>query len=472
MEILHVSAECYPVAKVGGLGDVVGALPKYQQQQGCIAKVVMPCYRTRFLIEHEFELVHQGGLWLGPTWYHFNVIREKHNLLGFDLYLLEIPGLIEGDQVYGCFNDLERFTAFQIGVMEWLNSWRHHPDVMHCHDHHAGLIPFMMNYCYKYDYLRQIPTVFTIHNAQYQGQFGWDKAYYLPAYDPWKAGMLDWNHLINPLAAAVKCSWKITTVSPHYLEELCISAGGLEALFRQERHKAVGILNGIDTQTWDPQTDARIVHTYDAHTVKEGKLANKMELCRRFQIDETKPLFVFIGRLVYEKGADLLPDAVARSLYESQYGMNFILLGSGDPHIEWLLRQAEAHHSDHCKAYIGYDETLSHQLYAAADFLLMPSRIEPCGLNQMYAMRYGTVPIVRAVGGLYDTVIDIGDPGGYGIRFLQPSVWDITHAISRAMHLYQQSDDLLDLQQRIMQLDFSWDKSAQEYLHLYAQLKP
>src|SRR5690242_20784242 len=143
MEIIHISAECYPVAKVGGLGDVVGALPKYEQQSGHIVKVVMPRYRTSFFEENEFDLVHQGGVWLGSDWHHFNVWKESANSLGFDLYLVDVPGLLDTQAVYGYFNDSERFTAFQVAVLDWLNAWKHRPDIIHCHDHHSGLVPFI-----------------------------------------------------------------------------------------------------------------------------------------------------------------------------------------------------------------------------------------------------------------------------------------------------------------------------------------
>ncbi len=180
MEILHVSAECYPVAKAGGLGDVVGALPKYLNQQGQIAKVVLPMYRTRFLYTHQWEVVHKGGSQLGNWWFEFTVIREQTNELGFDLYLVDINGLLDREKIYGYDDDTERFTAFQIAVLDWVSAWQDKPDVIHAHDHHAALIPFMMKYCYKYQSLKNIPSVLTIHNAQYQGWMGWDKGGYLP----------------------------------------------------------------------------------------------------------------------------------------------------------------------------------------------------------------------------------------------------------------------------------------------------
>jgi starch synthase len=470
MEIIHVSAECYPVAKVGGLGDVLGALPKYEQLSGHIVKVVIPCYHTPFVEENTFELVHQEGVWLGNTWRHFNVLKEKTNKLGFDLYLVDIPGLLDQEAIYGHFNDNERFTAFQVATLDWINAWQDKPDLIHCHDHHTGLIPFMMTQCFKYDALRHIPTVFTIHNAQYQGQMGWDRMHWLPAFDPWKAGMIDWDHLINPMAAAVKSAWAVTTVSPGYMEELMWSANGLESLFRQEAAKCRGILNGIDTAVWDPATDSMLSEHYSVRNFITGKRKNKEQICALFHMDPGKPLFSFIGRLVNDKGADLLPDIITQSVEDTQGNASFLVLGSGDSHLEWRLEEMKTRLNSEYNNFIGYDEQLSHLIYAGSDFLLMPSRVEPCGLNQMYALRYGTMPMVRSTGGLKDTIVDFGDPGGYGIRFLQPSVWDVCYSVGRAMELYQDTKKLNGLKRKMMKLDFSWDKSAQQYIDLYLSL--
>jgi starch synthase len=470
MEILHVSAECYPIAKVGGLADVVGALPKYQTQAGCVAKVVMPAYKTRFFATHEFELVHQGGTWLGHDWYHVNVWKEENNTLGFDLYLLDIPGLLDKEGVYGHWNDTERFLAFQVGVLDWLNEWQHHPDVIHCHDHHTGLIPFMVSYAHKYERLRNIATVLTIHNAQYQGQFGWDQLYRLPGFDLWKAGLLGWEGAVNPLAAAIKCAWRFTTVSPSYLEELFTSANGLEILLSSERNKGVGILNGIDTVVWDPATDPMLPVNYNELTFLKAKEEIKQQLCEEFGLDPALPLVSFIGRLVADKGGDLLPEIIGRSIFEQQNKVNFLVLGSGDPHVEWSLQQAKSFTGNNFNVQFGYNEGLAHRIYAGSDFLLMPSRVEPCGLNQMYALRYGTIPIVRSTGGLKDTVTDFGDPGGFGIRFLQPAAWDACSAIARSVVLYNNNSLFQEIREYCMQIDHSWDSAAAEYLKLYNSL--
>jgi starch synthase len=471
MEIIHVSAECYPVAKAGGLGDVAGALPKYQTNLGHIVKLVMPMYRTKFLYENSWELVHQGGQYLGPHWFHYNVIKEKTNKLGFDLYLIDIHGLLDREKVYGYDDDTERFLSFQIAVCDWINKWQNKPNIIHCHDHHTGLIPFMIKYCYEFSLMAGIPSVFTIHNAEYQGWIGWNRKNLIPVFDDWKGGMLEWKNTINPLASAVKCAWTVTTVSPSYMDELRYSANGLENLFQYETGKCVGILNGIDTTVWNPATDMFIYKNYDERTVKEGKKKNKKEICAQFGLDADKPLFTFIGRLVGEKAADILPDAIRDCVYQFEGNASFLVLGSGEPHIEARLDDLKTQIGGYYNNYIGYNESLSHQIYAGADFLLMPSRVEPCGLNQMYALRYGTVPMVRSTGGLKDTVKDFGDWQGYGIRFNYANVQDITHAVGRAIDLYFNKKDLYNwMRSYMMQIDNSWDRSAKEYIQLYESL--
>jgi starch synthase len=472
MEIIHVSAECYPVAKAGGLGDVVGALPKYQNDLGHIAKVVMPMYRTKFLYQNEWELVHEGGQQLGQHWFKYAVIREQTNKLGFDLYLIDINGLLDREKIYGYDDDTERFLAFQIAVCDWLSKWHKKPDIIHCHDHHTGLTPFMMQYCFDFSSLARVPSVFTIHNAEYQGWMGWDRQHLLPPYDSWKWGLLDWNNTINPLACAVKCAWKVTTVSPSYMGELRHAANGIESLMQYEMGKSVGILNGIDAEVWNPQNDNLIIKNYDEYLVKEGKRKNKKELTGLFGLDEEKPLIVFIGRLVGEKAADILPDAIRNSIYHFRGNANFLVLGSGDPTVENRLEEVKHQLNGYVNTYIGYNEALSHLMYAGADFLLMPSRVEPCGLNQMYALRYGTVPMVRSTGGLKDTVKDFGDWQGYGIRFNHADVNDITYSVGRAIDLYTNKPDLYNwMRSYMMGINHSWDESAKDYIKLYESIR-
>ena len=471
MEIIHVSAECYPMAKVGGLADVVGALPKYQQSQGHIAKVVMPMYRTKFLYDNEWEVVHKGNFSMGKMNLDFTVIKEKENKLGFDLYLVDINNLLDREKVYGYDDDTERFTAFQIAVLEWINKWEHLPDVIHVHDHHAALIPFMMQQCFAYGNLKKVPTVLTIHNAQYQGWMGWEKAAYLPAWNTWKWGILDWNNIVNPLACGIKCADAVNTVSPGYMQELMEEANGLETLFQAENFKCSGIINGIDYKVWNPHTDTYILDNFSVKDYTEGKALNKKKLCDDFELDKTLPLFVFIGRLVQEKAADLLPEAINSALKLYAGKLNFLILGSGEPAVENALIALQNKFVGYYNSQITYNEKLSHLMYAGADFLLMPSRVEPCGLNQLYAMRYGTVPVVRRTGGLKDTVIDIDEENGYGLCFDYASLIDIDISIQRALELYADKKKMKEIRKRMMEIDNSWVASAQQYLNLYTSVQ-
>ena len=471
MEIIHVSAECYPVAKAGGLADVVGALPKYQQRAGHIAKVVMPMHRTKFLYDNEWVVDHKGHFAMGSREFDYTIIKEKTNKLGFDLYCVDIYGLLDRENIYNYDDDTERFTAFQIAVVDWLSNWEHLPDMVHVHDHHAALIPFMMQNCFAYRHMTAIPTVLTIHNGQYQGWMSWDKGNYLPGWDSWQWGLLDWNKMINPLACGIKCAHWVTTVSPSYMQELMFNANGLEKLFEYEKGKCVGILNGIDNEVWNPATDTYILDNFSVKDVEAGKLLNKKKLCKDFKLDIAKPLIVYIGRLVEEKAADLLPQAISDAIYQLNNEMNFLILGSGDSAVEAQLEGMKSSFVGYYNSQIGYNEKLAHQMYAGADFILMPSRVEPCGLNQMYAMRYGTVPVVRSIGGLKDTVTDLGEPNGFGIRFNNATVWDIVYSIHRAVKLYDDKEKLPAIREQMMQIDNSWEVSAKKYINLYASLQ-
>ncbi|MEY2870037.1 MAG: hypothetical protein RIR01_2540 [Bacteroidota bacterium] len=466
MEIFHISAECYPVAKVGGLADVVGALPKYQSKAGHELRVVMPCYETKFRNENDFECVHWGTVKLGSFNFPFSVLKETTDKLGFELYLIEIPELFDRKDVYGYEDDIERFVAFQIATLDWIIGRASMPDVINCHDHHTGLIPFMMQYCHKYHKLLSTPSMITIHNGLYQGQFNFDKLHYLPEFDLTHVKILEWSHCINSLAVGVKCASAVTTVSPSYLDEINQSANGLESLFNLVRYKSKGILNGIDTQVWDPAKDKMLEKNYSIQNFEKGKQENKEILCGLFNLDPTKPLFSFIGRLWDEKGGDLLPQASALALSENYKNINILILGSGNVNIENQLNSLLVDYKGNYNTFIGYNEELAHLIYAGADFLLMPSRVEPCGLNQMYSLRYGTIPIVRRTGGLQDTVVDFGDDGN-GICHNQASVGDICYSIQRAVNLYKEKEHLNKIIKLGMSIDHSWEKASQEYIDMY-----
>jgi len=467
MRIMHVSAECYPIAKVGGLADVVGALPKYQNEIGAKSSVVMPFYNNKFTQANKFTSIYQSKVRLGNEELKFDILKVKGSVLEFDIFFIHIENLLYTTEVY-TENDTNRFLAFQIAALDWMLTLTEKPKVIHCHDHHTGLIPFMAQESYKYETLNKIPVITTIHNGQYQGWMPYDNIYKIPMFNIEKVGLLLWNGMVNSLAAAIKCAWRITTVSPSYMEELKYNANGLEALLASESAKAIGILNGIDSKVWNPETDTYIVKNYKKTTVESGKKANKKWLCSQFNLDESKPLFAFIGRLVGEKGADLLPYAIDYALRDKE--ISVLVLGSGFKQTESQLLDLIPRHNGNYNAYIGYDEKLSHIIYAGADFLLMPSRVEPCGLNQMYSLRYGTVPVVRRIGGLKDTVIDIGD-NGFGICHNEVSVNDIVVSIHRGKEFYDNKKKFKTNRKRMMSIDHSWKVSAKAYINLYKSIK-
>lgn len=469
MKVFHLSVECYPIAKVGGLADVVGALPKYQTKLGIAAAVVMPWYDRPFVRNHTFTTVHEGSFYQGSEHMDYAVYKETSDILGFELYLIKIPGKLDREEVYGYPDEGEQCIAFQHAVLSWFKDQAIVPDVVHCHDHHVGLLPFLMKYSTAYNFLAGVNTVATVHNGQYQGWMHWSKAILLPEFDSWKWGLLDWDGVINPLAALIKCCDAYTTVSAGYLEELYAHANGLQDLFYSERDKSHGIVNGIDWDIWNPETDYSLVENYNTTGAFAGKLKNKQALAKQYKINADLPLLVFIGRFAAEKGADLLPDIIFHLSENYQDRLSIFILGAGDPVIQSRVNTLVDEKIENFDVFFGYDENLAHWLYASADFLLMPSRVEPCGLNQLYAMKYGTLPIVHRVGGLKDTVIDFAQDG-YGVGFDKLDIAEISQAIVRALELYQNRVQFEDNQQKIMRLDFSWDKSAAKYISLYNQL--
>lgn len=466
MKIFNLSMECYPVAKVGGLADVVGALPKYLNKiEGVEASVIMPWYNKPFVHNHEFEVVFDGRIHQSVHMFQVQVMKEKSQSLGFDLYLVKIPGLLDRDNPYGYWDESQQFLAFQHGVLHWLSAMQIRPDILHCHDYHTGLVPFMIENCPEFNFLKGVKTIGTIHNGEYQGQMRWDMANYMPWFYGEQWGLLDWAGYINPLATMIKCCHAFNAVSDGYMHELFQSFRGLESLVQQEGAKAYGIINGIDTEVWDPKTDAFLDFNFTKENAFEGKRKNKKSLCEEYGLNPDLPLFSFIGRFAGEKGADLLPEIVRKSIQETNGSLNIIILGSGEKYIENHLAELSSTFSNFALD-LGYKEHLSHKIYASSDFLLMPSRVEPCGLNQMYAMRYGTIPIVRYIGGLRDTVEDIST-GGSGINFGSATANDTVAAMHRALHIYHEAGLMEKLVQSNMNFNFSWENSAQKYLELY-----
>jgi starch synthase len=475
MKVLHVAAECYPAAKVGGLGDVVGALPKYQNKAGISAAVIIPRYKLPWIEKQLYENIYEGLIRLNEVYVPFAIHRVMNDELGFEFFLCNVPGFFDRPGIYtdpqsgyGFSDETERYLLFQQAVLQWLIVENINIELIHCHDHHTALIPFMLKHCPEFESLSWLPSVLTIHNGVYHGSFSWEKFHLLPYFHSEAYGLLEWAGVVNPLACGIKCCWAFTTVSPGYLNELTQNANGIEWLIRNEWPKAHGIINGIDKDVWNPATDPLIAYRLDDN-LNHFKEKNKRALTSKFSINPDKPLFTFIGRLVAEKGADILPSLIELCMHHG-IDAQFVVLGTGDPDVRDRLLHLKYHFSHYFDTSIEYNEALSHQLYAGSDFLLMPSRVEPCGLNQLYAYRYATVPIVRSVGGLADTVRDIGEEGGTGIRFNQFTIEDALIAVGRAIELYRNPTHFQNIRQRIVQLDFSWEKSVAKYSEIYNKL--
>lgn len=466
MKILHFTTECYPVAKTGGLGDVLGALPKYlNNEEDTEAMVVMPYVHNDYVINHQFDVDFEFVMPHSNNHLKVQILKSKD--IDFPLYLVSIEGFNHRQDVYGYHDDPYFFVAFQTAALIWVHQWKFLPDIIHCHDFHTGFVPFMMKYAHQFHRFRDIPSIFTIHNGEYQGQTSWEVVSSFPWFDHEYRTLLEWNESVNAMAAAIKCAWKVTTVSPQYMVELKKSDHELAPLLRYEDAKCSGILNGIDNDEWNPATDKNLSYNYSVRNLVGGKLKNKTEVCELFGFNPSYPLITFIGRLVEQKGADVLSDAIWRSINEVGDNINFLIIGSGNQELSDGLNKMKEDTKGLFNCYIGYNEQLARKAYAASDFLVMPSRFEPSGLNQFYAFRYGTVPIVRTVGGLLNSVTDINDEGGNGIRFINISSDDLLHAFGRAQELYNNKKKFLIIKRFIMKQDFSWNKSAKKYINLY-----
>ncbi len=470
-KVLHISTECYPAAKAGGMGDVVGALPIYLKDQDIKASVIIPKYKTNWIRSQIFETLQFGTFQMGDQTIKYGIQKLLKKKLPFHLYVVDIPGLFDRESIYlaedghGYKDEAERFIGFQRAVLSWLCHDSPTFDILHCHDHMTGLIPFFVKHCAAYSPLKKKPVCFTIHNGQYRGVFPWSQRKLLPGFDERFNGLLDWDGQINSLATAIKSAWRVNTVSPNYMQELMNQPDTLRQLYQSESKKCSGIINGIDNDLWDPSTDSYLETHLDGDNWKEFKSESKSKLCREFGLSSSKALIGYIGRMAPQKGADILTSAtIDTKKQELEY--NLFVLGSGDKDIEHSMKVLEDQYGDEVRVIIAYDEKLARRIYAASDFLAMPSRFEPCGLNQMYAMRYGSIPIVSHVGGLVDTVPDIKDDGN-GIVFDVDDPNGCADAFYRAMNLYSDQKKFKKLRDKVTEEDFSWDKSAKKYKKLY-----
>lgn len=471
--IMHCTPEVVPYSKTGGLADVSSALPQALTRLGHSVSVVTPLYAC---VDRERHNVRPTGksfeVTLGGRTERFDVF-ESELPAGTHVFLLwneqffsrpELYGTREGDYP----DNHLRFAFFSAAVFRLLRGSRVCPSIMHCHDWQTGLIP-AFNHLYHLDLCG---TVFTIHNIAYQGTFPADVVPQVGL--PWEVfnpEQVEFYGKLNFLKAGIVFADRITTVSPRYAREIMQPefGYGLDGLLRKRADRVVGILNGVDYSLWNPTTDPYLPQRYSADDMT-GKLVCKKALIREMGLEANGgPIFGTVGRLAAQKGFDLIAEITDDLI---ALGASLVVLGRGDAFVEEMLKAAASKYPGRVGLRIAFDERLAHLIEAGSDFFLMPSRFEPCGLNQMYSLKYGTVPVVHAVGGLDDTVVDIADDpkNGTGIKFRVFSREALLEAVARAVALYQDRAEMEAVQRRGMAQDFSWAMAAKAYEQLYFQV--
>lgn len=475
MKVLFAVSECIPFVKSGGLADVAGSLPKELKKLGTDVRVMLPKYGTiSDDLKSRFKKIAEFSVQVG--WRNQYCGIEEGIVDGITYYLVDNEYYFKRDRLYGHYDDGERFAYFSRAVLESLAHLKFIPNVIHCHDWHTAMVPFLLkvDYQYRNSQYGRIRSVFTIHNLQFQGIYDKDVISDLLGLDDryFNSDQLEFHGNVNFMKGAIVAADKITTVSPTYKQEIQNEFFGekLDGLLRKRAYDLEGILNGIDDQFYNPTKDPFLSNRYDTTNLQK-KLANKKEMQKLFglPVDPNIPLVVMITRLTKQKGLDL----VQRVFHEMMSdGIQMIVLGTGDAHFEHFFREMAYYYRNQFNVHIGFDEALAHQVYAAADMFLMPSLFEPCGLGQLIALRYGAIPIVREVGGLNDTVRPYNEftDEGFGFTFSHFNAHDMLYTIRRALHFYEDKKVWDKLVKKAMELDNSWAQSAFKYNQLYADI--
>ena len=475
MKILYATSEAGPFCKTGGLADVAGSLPPALAEQGAEVAVVLPLYqrvKERFGSQLKFECYDYVNL----AWRHSYCGLFSLEKDGVTWYFLDNEQYFLRPDLYGYIDDGERFGFFSRAIVRMLPHFKFWPDVINCNDWQTALVPiYLKDDGVREDRFRSIKTTLTIHNIEYQGRFGMQTLGDLFGLDHGWAedGTIIMDRDVNLMKGAILCADAVNAVSPTYANELKMSyfAHRLENIMRRCEYKLSGVLNGIDMKLYDPATDQRITTNYSVDDLA-GKDADKAELQRMMGLREEPhvPIVAIVSRLVSHKGLDLICEVLHDMM---ELPMQLVILGKGDRKYEEFFHWAAQQYHGRMAVRLDYNEALSMAIYAGADLFLMPSKSEPCGLSQMIAMRYGTVPIVRETGGLKDTVqpYEAWRDAGNGFTFANYSSSDMLHVIREAVYLYKDYPDAFSrLRKRAMKCDFSWARSAKEYLRIYANV--
>ncbi len=472
LRILILAAEIVPFAKVGGLADVVGALPKALQALGHDVRLIMPCYRQvdpeRFQLKTVLDAV---SVKMGSFQVQVSVCE---GMIGdhIPVYMIDAPRYFDRENIYGYTDDGERFILFCRAALEAIHALNWSPDIVHCNDWHTGIVPNWMHTVYHTDPLfANSATVYTIHNLAYQGIFGYRilEVAGVAANGFLYPQITELANVVDIMGRGILFADAITTVSERYAQEILTPTFGekLDHLLRSRRDRLFGILNGVDYQEINPATD-RYIHThYDADTL-EKRAENKafLQEYAHLPVRADIPLLAMISRLTDQKGLDLISRVIQPLLTQ---GIQFIVLGIGDQHYHEMLQNLAARYPDQAAVFLTFNTELAQRIYAGSDMFLMPSRFEPCGLSQMIAMRYGSVPVVRGVGGLADTVQEYNPLTGEGNGFVfnNYDAWELFAAVVRALEVYRFKDVWYTIQQHGMAADHSWRTSAMRYVEMY-----
>ncbi len=477
MRICYVSSEVAPFIKTGGLGDVAGSLPKALSQKGHEVCVVLPLY-SAISNDWRSKMTYVKNTYVQLAWrnQYCGIFRLK--LDGVTYYFLDNEYYFSRYQVYGEYDDAERFAFFSKAALQLLGEIDWRPDIIHCNDWQSALIPiyYVLEFCHS-PFYAGIKTVFTIHNIQYQGQYGREIGEGVLGIDDahFRSGFMEHDGDINLMKAAILACDQVTTVSPTYAQEIQTEYYGhhLDSVLRANSGKLRGILNGIDMELYNPETDRNIFKNYGVSSMK-NKEQNKLELLKfcRLDGDADTPVIGMISRFVSHKGLDLVKAVLDDILQDD---VRLIVLGKGEWQYEQMFLEAKRRYPAKISANIMFSGDLANKIYAGVDMFLMPSQSEPCGLAQMIAMRYGTVPIVRETGGLKDTVqayVDYAGTGN-GFTFASYNAHDMLHVIREAEGVFRNNKQgWKDLMRKGLTADFSWNHSAEQYLEMYQSLVP
>ncbi|MGE7780154.1 glycogen synthase GlgA [Peribacillus sp. NPDC097264] len=473
MNVLFAASECAPFIKTGGLGDVIGALPKALKKQGVNVSVILPKFKDLpFHIKQ--EMTHVTSIEVPVGWRQQFCGIEKLVANGITYYFLDNEYYFKRHGSYGYFDDGERFAFFSRAILESIPFLDDHPEIIHCHDWQTGLVSVLLKAHYqKHPLYENIKTVFTIHNLLYQGVYPKTVLAELLDLSELYFNMdgLEFHGNVSYLKAGLAFSNYITTVSPSYAEEIQTPYYGeqLDGYLRKRNGDLKGIINGIDNESYNPASDEYLPVPFSTY---EGKMKNKRELQEilNLPVNDEVPVISMVTRLVDQKGIDLILHVFHEMMGQ---GIQFILLGTGEEKYEWAFRNLAEQYPNQVSTNTYFDEGMARRIYAGSDIFLMPSQFEPCGIGQLIAMRYGALPLVRETGGLRDTVIPYNQftGEGNGFSFTNYNAHDMLHTIEQAVGMYKfQPKRWKQLTENAMNEDFSWDSSSSEYIDLYENL--